>query len=283
MRAARAGAAAAQEARGPDAASRGAERAQGPCGVGSFGPAYRQWRHRSRRAVSVRRARNMAAADRRRRCRTATWPPNYERTGDASDRGGGEGVVCRVDRASGDSMEVASSSRLCVRAHDGAILTQVSAEAGPDEARGRGDECDALPIFGDAVRGRRPSHRALLSSSMIRAMFDALGLPCANDTVDVADATGMGRVVMELRCGERNGLNVTVPQKRTALAQADTAGAEDDPTWRDECAAARSLPDMSARRTATRRRSCASLSRCSARRWALVCHAPDPDKRSTPP
>ncbi len=32
-------------------------------------------------------------------------------------------MVRRVDRASGNGMEVASSDRLCVRAQDGAILT----------------------------------------------------------------------------------------------------------------------------------------------------------------
>ena len=104
-----------------------------------------------------------------------------------------------------------------------------------------------------AVVGHPIGHS--LSPVMMRAAFDALGLACTYDAIDVADAAAMERAVMELRAGERDGLNVTVPQKRTALAQADTAGAEDDPIRRGECAAARSVPDMSARRTATRRRS----------------------------
>ena len=115
----------------------------------------------------------------------------------------------------------------------------------------------AMPYRSSVMRFAVVGHpiERSLSPSMIRSTFGALGLPCAYDAVDVADATGMERVVMELRSGERHGLNVTVPQKRTALAQADTAGAEDDPIRRGECAAARSVPDMSARRTATRRRS----------------------------
>ncbi len=75
-----------------------------------------------------------------------------------------------------------------------------------------------------AVVGHPIGHS--LSPVMMRAAFDALGLACTYDAIDVADAAAMERAVMELRAGERDGLNVTVPHKRAALALADDAGEE---------------------------------------------------------
>jgi len=75
-----------------------------------------------------------------------------------------------------------------------------------------------------AVVGHPIGHS--LSPVMMRAAFDALGLACSYDAIDVVDAAGMARAVTALRAGERDGLNVTVPHKRAALALADLAGPE---------------------------------------------------------
>ncbi|MFO0592766.1 MAG: shikimate dehydrogenase [Polyangiaceae bacterium] len=65
-----------------------------------------------------------------------------------------------------------------------------------------------------------------LSPVMMRAAFDALGLACSYEAVDAPDEQAMERLVTELRAGAWDGLNVTVPHKRRALALADAAGQE---------------------------------------------------------
>jgi shikimate dehydrogenase len=75
-----------------------------------------------------------------------------------------------------------------------------------------------------AVVGHPVGHS--LSPVMMRAAFDALGLACSYDAIDVPDEAAMARAVAALRAGEHDGLNVTVPHKRAALALADVAGEE---------------------------------------------------------
>lgn len=75
-----------------------------------------------------------------------------------------------------------------------------------------------------AVVGHPIGHS--LSPAMMRAAFDALGLACSYEAVDAPDDEAMERLVTELRAGAWDGLNVTVPHKRRALALADTRGPE---------------------------------------------------------
>lgn len=60
-----------------------------------------------------------------------------------------------------------------------------------------------------------------VSPAMMRAAFEALGLPHTYDAVDVPDSEALARCAAALRTGERAGLNVTIPHKRAAVALAD--------------------------------------------------------------
>lgn len=60
-----------------------------------------------------------------------------------------------------------------------------------------------------------------VSPAMMRAAFEALGLPHTYDAIDVPDAEALGACAAALRSGERAGLNVTIPHKRAAVLLAD--------------------------------------------------------------
>ena len=63
-----------------------------------------------------------------------------------------------------------------------------------------------------------------VSPAMMRAAFEALGLPHTYDAVDVPDAGALAEHAAALRAGEREGLNVTIPHKLAAVALADEVG-----------------------------------------------------------
>ncbi|MEZ4298200.1 MAG: shikimate dehydrogenase [Polyangiaceae bacterium] len=64
-----------------------------------------------------------------------------------------------------------------------------------------------------------------VSPAMMRAAFEALGVPHSYDAIDVADRGGLGEQLDLLRAGERAGWNVTVPYKRAVFELADVVGA----------------------------------------------------------
>ncbi|MBK8253387.1 MAG: shikimate dehydrogenase [Polyangiaceae bacterium] len=63
-----------------------------------------------------------------------------------------------------------------------------------------------------------------VSPAMMRAAFEALGLPHTYDAVDVPTQEGVRRCAAELRNAERAGWNVTIPHKGAACAVADEVG-----------------------------------------------------------
>src|SRR5262249_15248112 len=63
-----------------------------------------------------------------------------------------------------------------------------------------------------------------VSPAMMRAAFDALGLPHSYEAIDVEGEGALARAAASLRTGERAGLNVTVPHKRAVLAHVDAVG-----------------------------------------------------------
>jgi len=109
-----------------------------------------------------------------------------------------------------------------------------------------------------------------VSPAMMRAAFEALGLPHTYDAVDVPDAGALADHAAALRAGEREGLNVTIPHKLAAVALADEVG---------EGAARAGAANVLARRRDGRIRAentdAAAIVRVldpllSSRRWALV-------------
>jgi shikimate dehydrogenase len=60
-----------------------------------------------------------------------------------------------------------------------------------------------------------------VSPAMMRAAFEALGLPHTYDAIDTPDEGALAGHAASLRAGEREGLNVTIPHKRAAIALAD--------------------------------------------------------------
>jgi shikimate dehydrogenase len=72
------------------------------------------------------------------------------------------------------------------------------------------------------VIGHPVGHSA--SPVIMRAAFDALGLPHTYDAIDVPDEGALAACAASLRAGELAGLNVTIPHKRAAAALADQVG-----------------------------------------------------------
>jgi shikimate dehydrogenase len=66
--------------------------------------------------------------------------------------------------------------------------------------------------------------RHSVSPAMMRAAFDALGLPFTYDAIDAPDGDALARCAAALRAGERAGFNVTIPHKQAAVALADEVG-----------------------------------------------------------
>lgn len=63
-----------------------------------------------------------------------------------------------------------------------------------------------------------------VSPAMMRAAFESLGVTGSYEAIDAPDEAALRGVIGALRAGELDGLNVTLPHKRAALAMADSAG-----------------------------------------------------------
>lgn len=63
-----------------------------------------------------------------------------------------------------------------------------------------------------------------VSPAMMRAAFDAIGLPFTFDAIDVPDEAALAGELASLRAGDRSGLTVTLPHKRAVALLADDVG-----------------------------------------------------------